>query len=205
MAHVVVGLRSLDLVEVREATRGAHQLPQRHCVLAKRCRRDDRTVEVAAVGEHEGRHAEATVPDNGVMVGLHIVVRRRIRDRLGHEPAVEPDRLEQFGGNLRAVGLSALNVQSSAGNFVEAVAVVHGGAPQQRGYTHHPPPIGPLPFPRVLLALGAVDLLEGEEPPVDGHAVLPTDVADPDRGLVRPRAHDVEVEPYGLSHEPSIA
>ena len=67
-------------------------------------------------------------------------------------------------------------------------------APQQRADPHQRPAVGPVPLPRVLLALDAVDLLEAEEPPIDGEAGLLADVADPQRGLVGERAHRVEVE-----------
>src|ERR1700729_2304617 len=49
----------------------------------------------------------------------------------------------------------------------------------------------------MLLALGPVDLLQAEEPPAHVNAELLTHIPDPQRGLIGPRAHDVEVEVDG--------
>src|SRR5689334_18054431 len=87
-------------------------------------------------------------------------------------------------------------MQSPAGGLVETVhvPVALGAPPQGRGDPQHRPAVGPLPLPWVLLALLAVDLLEGEEAPL--HIDVPDllDLPDPFAGLVRPRAHDVEME-----------
>ena len=77
---------------------------------------------------------------------------------------------------------------------VPAVEERHVLATQQGADAHHRPAVGPLPFPGVLLALPAVDLLETEEPPPDVEAGLLTDVPDPEGRLVGVGAHDVEVE-----------
>src|SRR5215469_11577577 len=92
----------------------------------------------------------------------------------------------------RPIRASATSRRS--GGQVPAVQQRRVDAAQQRADPHHRPAVGPLALPRVLLALGPVDFLEAEEAPPDLHAQPVPDLAHPDRRLVRPRAHDVEVE-----------
>ena len=77
-------------------------------------------------------------------------------------------------------------------------------ASQQRPDPHQRPAVGPLALPGVLLAFDPVHLFEAEEPPVDREGGLRADVADPQRCLVRERAHRVEMEIHG-AHRTSIS
>ena len=103
---------------------------------------------------------------------LHVVVRRGVVDGLSTSPGSRPIDARISAATSGWCGLRPSTCSARARGLVEAVAVVHRRAPQQRRDAHHPPPVGPVALPRVLLALVAVDLLEREEPPVDLQAVL---------------------------------
>src|SRR5664280_1151566 len=91
-------------------------------------------------------------------------------------------------------GLRPSTWRGPAGRLVPPVEQVHVLTSEQRTDPHHRPSVGPLSFPGVLLPLLAVDLLEAEEPPPHVDTGSVAHVADPQRGLVGVRAHDVEVE-----------
>ena len=74
---------------------------------------------------------------------------------------------QQVAGNVGIVRLVPLLVQRPSGAFVPAVESSMLVTPQQGTDAHHRPAVRPLAFPRVLLALDAVDLLQAEEPPLD--------------------------------------
>ena len=105
-----------------------------------------------------------------------------------------PSLLQQVPGDVGIVRLVPFLVQRPRRSFVPAVEVIHARPPQQRTDAHHRPAVRPLPFPRVLLALDPVDLLQAEELPRDVESVLRPHVPDPLRRLIGERTHHVEVE-----------
>jgi hypothetical protein len=46
----------------------------------------------------------------------------------------------------------------------------------------------------VLFALGSIDLFKAEELPVDGEPSFSANRTNPQRGLIRPRTHNIKVE-----------
>ena len=113
-------------------------------------------------------------------------------------PGSRPISSRRCSGDGLLVRLVSVDVQCLAGPAVPGVQVVHRRAAQQCADAHHRPAVGPFPFPRVLLAVQAVDLLEAEEPPVHREPGQFAHLADPERCLIRVRAHDVEVEVDGF-------
>lgn len=67
-------------------------------------------------------------------------------------------------------------------------------AAQQHTNAHHRPPIRPRPLPRMLLALDSVHFFQTEEPPRHLHPRLVAHLSHPQRGLIRIRTHEIEVE-----------
>ena len=193
-------LRPLDLVQAagtsRQPCTSSHSA---HGLVAVGRVDDDRAEQALAVGEEQRRHAEAAGGDDLVVLGAHVVVGGRVGDRLGRRaPGSRPSSTSSSSATSRPVRLAALLVQRPAGPLVPRVEQRRVLAPQQGADAHHRPAVGPLPLPRVLLALDAVDLLEAEEPPADVEPGQVADLADPPRRLVRPRAHHVEVEVHVL-------
>ena len=145
--------------------------------------------------QHDGGDAVCTVvPDGVVVVGAHLVGGGGIGDRRVDQARVEVELGQELAVHVGDVRLATLEVEGAAGRGVPAVDQVLTLTAEERGDPHLRPAVGPLALPRVLLALDPVDLLEAEEPPRDVESDSVADVADPDRGLVGPRAHRVEEE-----------
>src|SRR6056297_2528027 len=201
--HVAVGrvLRALDLEEVGELEPRSGGLPQPERSGTGGWVHHDRTEQalgcaevVGELGEEQRRHPVAAGGDHPLVLGVHLVVGGRIGDRVVDHPRIESDLLQQVPRHVGIVRPVALLVQRTAGALVPAVEVVHARPAQQRPDAHHRPAVGPLSFPRVLLALDPVDLLQAEELPVDPQPGLVTYISDPRGGLISERAHHVEVE-----------
>ena len=94
----------------------------------------------------------------------------------------------------RVVRLEALFVKGAARTLVPPIEVVHRRPAQHRADPHHRPAVGPVAFPRVLLALPRLissrlkNFQSIVRPSCRSH------LTDPLRSLVRERAHDVEVK-----------
>jgi len=146
------------------------------------------------VGEEQRRYSVAVRFDDPAVLGQYLLARGRIGDGLIDQIGIQAQFGEQVAGDRLFVGLVTVLVQGPAGAFIPGVEVGHRPAAQQSADPHHRPPVGPLPFPRVFLALGAVDLLKAEEAPIHLQTGLVPHLADPLRGLVGVRTHDVEVE-----------
>jgi len=132
-------------------------------------------------------------------------VRRRVGQGGVENIVGRADPGEQAPGDDRVVRLAAERVQFTSDRRVPEVQQIAVTASQQRPDPHQRPTVGPVPLPGMLLALDAVDLLEAEEPPVDGDSGLLADVAYPQRRLVRERAHRIEMEVHAGPHLSRIA
>ena len=114
------------------------------------------------------------------MLRLYLVGSRRVGDSLVYEPRIEPETIKECSSHFGLVRLESMEVEGFASHRVPAVEVVHARPSQQGPNAHHRPAIGPLAFPRMLLALGTVHLFEAKELPVDGEAGLSSDLSDPE-------------------------
>ena len=203
-------LRPLQLVEMGKLRPGDDGVPQPHSRVPGGRIDQNRPEKALPVGEEHRRHPVAVGIDHPLVIGHHLVAGRGIGDRLVDEAGLETEFFEKVAGDSLFVRFVAVDVQCPARTLVPGFDVGHRPAAQQCTDAHHRPAVRPLPLPRVLLALLAVDLLEAEEAPVHREAGQVTHLADPQRRLVRVRAHDVEVEVDGLgasgSHrEPQVA
>ena len=158
---------------------------------------EHRPEQALPVGEEHRRHAVPVGIDHPPVFGEHLVVGGGVGDRRVDEAGVEAEFAEEVLGDGLLMWLVSVDVQRLPGASVPGVQVVHGVAAQQGTDAHHRPAVGPVPFPRVLFAFLTVDLLEAEEAPVHGEPGLRAHLADPQRGLIRVGAHDVEVEVDG--------
>ena len=188
---------------MREPRHRAHELPERDRVVAGRRGHDDRPVHRVArssstiVGTPCAPYAAAacswSARTSSIVAGSAIARSTSVGSK--------PFAPMHLGVHLGHVRLDAVVEERVADGRVPAVELVVAVlAPDERADPHLAPAERPRPLPRVLLALDPVHLLEREEPPRDVEPDLVAHVADPDRRLVRVRAHRVEVELHGLGH-----
>src|SRR5665647_2377398 len=142
---------------------------------------EHRTEEGLSVREHQCRYAEPSEGNHRVVFGAHFVAGGGIVDGHPHQPRVETELSEQLLGHFGTVRLLALDVERVARGLIPPVEEIAVSPSEQGTDAHHRPAIGPLPFPRVLLTFGPVDLFETEEAPPHLDAGRVTNFAYPQR------------------------